>query len=356
MASTDKPYDPAYHKLFGHAQIVSELIHHFTPEEIHTALSPCDDMVALNARHHPTLGDRREGDRTFLVKQSGDPPAFLVRLEFQSTLDAHMDLRVALYNALLWQDLHAGEINPLAQEEGAAPSLTPLPRAQRGQHLPILPFVLYNGEKPWPRQPRPSLRQRVDVGGNLALQELQLDVSFLSIDIRRLKLPKQPRGPLDVLFALEQLRDDPADAATVLNHLLHFLPPAPQHISLREAFRRFILGVLLADGVTFTEASMQTLEDTVSNFATSIKKYREKSVKEGAQQTSQQLAGSYLAARLQRVLTPEENQQILLRISTPDDVLPLYLLQTPEEIEAWLHPEPAPTPNGKPAKNGRKKS
>ena len=60
----------------------------------------------------------------------------LVLLEFQSTADSFMALRVLEYAALLYGELlHRGVAKP-----GALP--------------PVLPVVLYNGDAPWRRRPR----------------------------------------------------------------------------------------------------------------------------------------------------------------------------------------------------------
>lgn len=368
MASAhDAKDDPAYHQLFGHSRMVVELLQLHTPPELQKSLSLRGGMLSLNTRHHPTLQDKREGDRTFLVARSGEPQAVLVRLEFQSTQDADMNLRVALYNALLWQDLRTGKAIPTPLGDEASSTELPLtdPPLSSSPHslLPILPFVIYNGEERWHGRQGASLRDRVEFGSLRGLAPLQLDANFLLIDIRHTELPREPRGPLDVLFALEQLRDDPAEASRVLKALLHILPNEPENASLREAFRRFIIGVLKARGIKLPPEAMRTLEGLVSNFANSIENYGKKVADQAAAQataqataqTAAQAAGLYLLTRLGRELTDAEVKRILLAIHTPQDIAPLYQLQTVQEIEAWLHPEPASIANSKPAKNARKK-
>ncbi len=347
--------DPAYHQLFGHSRMVVELLRLHTPPELQESLNLQGGILSLNTRHHPTLQDKREGDRTFLVARHGEPQALLVRLEFQSTQDADMNLRVALYNALLWQDLRTGKTTPTSPEGEVLTAELPLARqaSSSSPHalLPILPFVIYNGEERWHGRQGASLRDRVELGSLRGLAPLQLDASFLLIDIRHTELPAAPRGPLDVLFALERLRDDPAEADRVLRELLRILPNEPEHASLREAFRRFIIGVLKARGIKLPAEALSTLEGIVSNFATSIENYGKKAANKGRQEGRQEgrEEGRLEALRLFRAAL-----QKLEGVALSDEELDSLMVHlvaanlTPEAIEAapletvlsWTKPQP----------------
>jgi predicted transposase YdaD len=79
----------------------------------------------------PDLRERRNDVVWRMRSASGWTYVYLL-LEFQSTVDRFMAVRLLGYIALLWQDL-------IAQQFVAADGLLP----------PVLPIVLYNGDRPW---------------------------------------------------------------------------------------------------------------------------------------------------------------------------------------------------------------
>ncbi len=94
-----------------------------------------DGMKRLNAKFHADTGQRREGDMIWRIpRHDGSDTFLLLLLEFQSTSDQYMALRVLTYAGLLWQQLVS---------EGELGSGGKLP--------PQLPLVVYNGEARWRR-------------------------------------------------------------------------------------------------------------------------------------------------------------------------------------------------------------
>ena len=75
---------------------------------------------------------RRSGDGVWRVRFRDEWLYVLVLLEFQSTVDRHMALRILVYTGLLYQDL-------IRREAAGADGRLP----------PVLPVVLYNGSQPW---------------------------------------------------------------------------------------------------------------------------------------------------------------------------------------------------------------
>ena len=133
-------HDPAFKRYFSFATVVEDLLCAFaapdwaesldfstlsdaSPEFVDETLrARCGDMVWRVCFRHGTLAD---GARRYLF----------VLLEFQSSVDAHMQGRMRRYtDALLERLMHNG----VHTREGELP--------------PVLPVVLYNGDEPWTAQ------------------------------------------------------------------------------------------------------------------------------------------------------------------------------------------------------------
>jgi hypothetical protein len=125
-------YDAIYHQIFGRPELVAQLLREFAPRswlDDHDL----DRITRLNAKFHTETSDRREGDVIWQIPhRDGGDAYLLLLLEFQSTSDRWMALRVLVYTGLLWQHL----IN----EKQLLPD---------GRLPPVLPIVLHRGKPGW---------------------------------------------------------------------------------------------------------------------------------------------------------------------------------------------------------------
>ena len=123
--------DPIYKRLYAFARMVEDLLRTlFTKAELDA------DYRSLEKLSTEYVGDafqRRHGDTAWRLRtrRGRDWLHVLVMLEFQSTTDTAMALRVLEYTALLYREL----LRNGKAELGALP--------------PVLPVVLYNGDSPW---------------------------------------------------------------------------------------------------------------------------------------------------------------------------------------------------------------
>ncbi len=125
--------DRIYHRLFDHPEMVAQLLREFVAGPWLDDLD-LDSMTRENAKFHAATGDRREGDMVWRIprRDGGGETYLMLLLEFQSTSDRWMALRVLVYASLLWQHL--------VNEKRLPPD---------GRLPPILPVVLYNGDRRW---------------------------------------------------------------------------------------------------------------------------------------------------------------------------------------------------------------
>lgn len=124
-------HDSSYKSLFANPEMVRDLVMGFIPDDwLHTLNYATLERVS--GSYVSEDFKQREDDMVWRVKVGGEWVYLYLLIEFQSTVDKYMALRMLVYQGLLYQDLiKAGE----GLKDG------PLP--------PILPIVLYNGNQRW---------------------------------------------------------------------------------------------------------------------------------------------------------------------------------------------------------------
>ena len=127
--------DSIYKRLYAFPRMVEDLLRSLFADQLDADYGT---LEKLPAEHVGDALQQRRGDTVWRLRARGASGWLdvLVMLEFQSTADSFMALRVLEYTALLYGEmLRRGVAKP-----GALP--------------PVLPVVLYNGDAPW--SPRPG--------------------------------------------------------------------------------------------------------------------------------------------------------------------------------------------------------
>jgi hypothetical protein len=198
------PHDGSYKHLFSHPEMVASLIRDFVPEEWVREL----DFSTLERQNGSYVADdlRERHDDIIWRIRCGDSWFFIyLLLEFQSSVDPWMAVRIMTYIGLLYQDLiKSGQV--------------------RGEELlpPVFPLVLYNGRKAWTARQdiaelilpasstleryRPSLRYFLLDEGRIPDEALAAD--SLTACLMRMERSAEPESLRKVLVALgEKLGD-----------------------------------------------------------------------------------------------------------------------------------------------------
>jgi hypothetical protein len=125
-------HDSLYHRLFSHPGLVAQLLREFITDPWVGDLE-LDAMERVNTKFHSRGNRRRDSDVIWRIRlKRGGDAYLLLLLEFQSTPDRWMALRVMAYASLLWQ--HLVREKRLTQD---------------GRLPPVFPVVIYNGNSRW---------------------------------------------------------------------------------------------------------------------------------------------------------------------------------------------------------------
>jgi len=218
-------HDHAYKLLFSHAEMVADLLRGFVHEEwVHDL--DFSTLEKVDASFISGGLQAREGDIVWRLRWGGDRWLYVyLLLEFQSTVESFMAVRVMTYLGLLYQQLIRERL------------LTP-----EGRLPPVLPVVLYNGVGAWgAAQDVAELVEPVPGG----LDRYRPQCRYLLLDEGRLADSELAslRNLAAALFRLEKSRG-PEEVQRVVAALLEWLR-GPEQVELRRTFGTWLSQVLL---------------------------------------------------------------------------------------------------------------
>jgi len=217
-------HDAAYKGLFSHPEMVADLLRGFVPEPW-VAQVDFSTLELVNGSYVSDDLRTREDDLVWRMRLHEDWVYVYLLLEFQSSIDPFMAVRLMTYVGLLYQDL--------IRRRDLAPGMK-LP--------PVVPLVLYNGMARWHT---PFDVADLIWAGPVGLSVYRPQLRYLLIDEGALDAEALPatRNLAAALFRLEHSRE-PDDVRRVVESLIQWLA-APEQTSLRRAFTVWLGRVLL---------------------------------------------------------------------------------------------------------------
>ncbi len=227
MMEPEAMNDPGYKRLFSRPRMIRDLLSGFAArgwsETLDfTSLNPLPASYvsqSLQQRHSDLLWRVRFRDERWLY--------VVVLLEFQSTVDQRMAVRMLTYTGLLYERLIA---------DGALRDHDKLP--------PVLPIVIYNGAQRW--NAPTGLDELIATGPTGALAGYQPYLRYFLLDHGRQQSTGLPPDNLvSALIALEASAS-PAEAAAATDRLIDLLTRHDDE-ALIEAFSAWV-EVLLRPG------------------------------------------------------------------------------------------------------------
>ena len=168
------------------------------------------------------LGQRHADMLWRILTTEGGSLYLFILLEFQSTIDRRMSLRMLDYAVRILRGLGREDLGP------------------GGEHPPILPVVVYNGQRRWTA----ATEVRDLFGG--APEELRRYLPrhrYLLIDVQALDLPRLPQDNVLSMIARFEQADSPEKVEDLVAPLVDWLERAGDS-ELLERFRVWITFVL----------------------------------------------------------------------------------------------------------------
>ncbi len=273
-------YDNSYKLLFSYPKMVADLVQGFVREPWVQSVD-FDTLERVNGNYVSDDLRDREDDIIWRVRWRGDWLYVYLLLEFQSSVDRFMAVRLLVYIGLLYQDLIRRR------------DLTPSRKLP-----PVVPLVLYNGQRPWTAPT--SLESLIEsLPGGLSVYRPSL--RYLLIDegnYREEALPDLPNLAAS-LIRLEKSRD-PETLQQALQELVMVLR-APEDDPLRRAFTVWLRRVLLP--ARLPGLSLPAVED-IGEIQTMLaerviewtQQWKEEGLREGLREGREQERQSALAA------------------------------------------------------------
>lgn len=263
-------HDHSYKLLFSHPEMIADLIRGYVREPWVERV----DLTTLERVSGSYVTDdlrERQGDMIWRLRWADDERWVYVYLllEFQTTSEPFMALRVLTYLSLLYEDLRR-------RNELTANGLLP----------PVLPIVLYRGSRRWSASANvASLIESVPGG----LEVYRPQLRYLLLDERRYSNQRlgKAKNLVAALFALENSRD-PSDVESVLDKLIEWLQ-TPDQIELRRNFTVWIKRVLLptrVSGVHFK--SLDDLHEVRSMLSERVEEWTKTWEEQGREKGRQQ--------------------------------------------------------------------
>ncbi len=326
-------HDNAYKHLFSHPQAVRDLLRGFV-EEDWVALLDFDTLEKVAGSYVTDDLRDREDDIIWRIRMQGaesDEWIYVyLLLEFQSSVDNFMAVRILTYIGLLYQDLIKTK------------------KIKAGKLPPIFPLVLYNGVRTWNAE-REVENLIETVPASLAAYRPRLRYFLLDEGRVSEESLNQPDNAIARLVEIEQLLN-PEDLAPLIEKLKNQLN-APQNTELRRAFTVWINRVVLKRFEPLTNIpELHDLPEVQEMIEERIEAWKHNLVQQGVLQGFQQ--GEYTGilkgkseGRLEGKLEGElKGQTQLLRrflmrrfgVLPPAVAMQIDAAKNLEQIETWF--------------------
>jgi predicted transposase/invertase (TIGR01784 family) len=260
-----RPHDPVYRRIFSNPGIIEQALRRFLKAPWLGKLD-FSTLELVPTRYVSRFLEQRESDIVWRVRYgNGEQDWFFVYvlMELQSSVQRFMALRLWAYIALFYQYLLRQKL------------LTPLRLLP-----PVLPIVLYNGEKPWSAPlVLADLIQPVEGLERPSFEYVVLDASHHPVEELR-----PVEDVVSGVFLMEQVENF-ADLETVLDELEGLVtdPELEKDISLLVSS---VVGKLALSGETVPR--LRTLQEVRNMLAERVARWPKQWLEQGLEQGRQE--------------------------------------------------------------------
>lgn len=240
--AANRLHDASYRQIFSHAQVVRSLLEAFVDVELLEGLD-LERMERVETTFITKALERRISDMIWRIPraQNQTPVYLFLLMEFQSSPDKMMALRMLVYTCLLYQNL-------LKEEPDWLNDYLP----------PVLPLVIYNGKDRW--SAKLSMRELFSPHELEAILSKQPDFEYYLIDIARLELSREFKSSITtLLFAFEQAKGA-KELQALIPSLITLIRSAGSSL-LDQDLTAWIMELLKAHEAPVQDFALQSLDE-----------------------------------------------------------------------------------------------
>ncbi len=294
-------HDKSYKTLFSNKDIFLNLIQDFTDHTWSKSIHP-ENLILVDKSYILSDYEELEADIVYRGKVGDKEVIFYVLLEFQSSIDYSMPIRLLFYMVEIWRDvLKDVKAEAIKKKEFKLPA--------------ILPIVTYNGMDKWhvPRRFQDKIDTPELFGTNL------LDFEYLLLDVNRYGKSEliEKQSIASAIFLLDQKTDVVeylnriATVAQEFNKLTDkeklelknwIRITDKEKLELKNWIRSTVQEELAEQAVEILESDKKEVESMVANITRTIEEMKEeaehrgieKGIQKGKQEREIELAKAFL--------------------------------------------------------------
>ncbi len=257
-------YDHSYKLLFSEPAMIKDLLTGFFDHDWVHELD-FETLRRLNKEYIDENLRERASDIVWKVQWKGKWLYLLMLIEFQSTIDPFMTVRMLSYISLMYQDI--------IKEDGEVRRSKKLP--------PVLPMILYAGDKPW--NAAVNFNQFVPDNLPIILKKYQPGLECWLLDEGRYIIDKSDGNDnlVTSLVAIEQCQES-SEIPERVRRLGERLQ-GQEFDSLRRAFAVYINRVLIEKKI-LPQSTANELGGVVNMLSRNIDIWKQKAIAEGLQE------------------------------------------------------------------------
>ena len=271
---THKHHDSGYKELFSYPEFVQQLIEGFAPEEI-ARLMDFSTLKNHSGNYITPLFEEKFEDLVWSVEirwQGMNHRVYLyLLLEFQSTIDHTMPIRLLHYLACFYDHLIKSKVTTAAKG---------LP--------PVLPIVLHNGSKRWTA--RQDIYELIRPEPPAILQIYQPHLRYYLVDESRYTNEElETKGSaLSGIFGVENARPSQENLQQAVDRIVAIIKAEPDKERIDAIVTRWLKRHLQRLGAQLNLNELNSLMEDHNMLAENLENWREQLIREGLERGLEQ--------------------------------------------------------------------
>lgn len=282
-------HDKSYKDLYSHKEVFLDLVKEMLKAPWAKGLKE-ENLVLVDKKYILSDYEENESDIVYRANIEGKEVIFYILLEFQSTVDYRMPLRLFFYiNEILREYIKNSEEKDK--------------KNKKGFNIPaVIPIVLYNATRKWntPRYFKDIVNKNELFGENIVNFKYELfDINHEYIKEELIK----NNNITSAIFLLDQ-KVDPLEFMDRLKSIaLEFNKlTVTQKMILKHWIRNTVDKTIAEDAVKILDSNKEGVEKMVANNAFMIEEMKEKAEKEGIKKKAIEIAKNLIGVLDDKVI------------------------------------------------------